>query len=250
MIDGLMLMVRDKPSLEYYPVGSIFRYGVQQIKGHVYMENSIVPLLYSDGSIGYAEAKWNYQDFSGFYFDDEKNTGTESLMLYRTDNRSIGPIYVFIMNGTRLGYGLKYDSHAEPVEFEYDDWGTYDMISLFGQLWFVGYGPATSPDIGKVSMLEYDQIGQVLIDTDMKDKALAGEVYFLKEGYELYIRDLVKGDVEEDKIFVELVKNGEVLDSAVIRSNSTYVYEKDVGDVDDLPIIVVRVGSIFSDVEE
>ncbi len=250
LIDGLMLRVRDKPSLEYYPVGSISRYGVQQIKGHVYVENSIVPLLYSDGSIGYAEAKWNYQDFSGFCFDDEKNTGTESLMLYITDNRIIRPIYEFIMNGTRLGYGLKYNSHVEPVEFEYDDWGTYDVIGLFGQLWFVGYGPATSPDIGKVSMLEYDQIGQVLIDTDLKDKALAGEVYFLKEGYELYIRDLVKGDVEEDKIFVELMKNGKVLDSAVIRSNSTYIYEKDVGDADDLPIIVVQVGSIFSDVEE
>ena len=54
LIDGLMLRVRDKSSLEYYPVGSIFRYGVQQIKGPIYMGNSIVPLLYSDGSIGYA----------------------------------------------------------------------------------------------------------------------------------------------------------------------------------------------------
>ncbi len=250
LIDGLMLRVRDKSSLEYYPVGSISRYGVQQIRGPIYTENSLLQFLYYDGSIGYAEAKWNYRDFSGFYFGDETYTGSESLTLYITDNRIISPIYEFIMNGTRLGYGLKYNSYVEPVEFEYDDWGTYDVICLFSQLWFVGYGPGTGPDIGRVSMLEYDMIGQVLIDTDLMDKALAGEVYFLKDGYELYIRDLVKGDVEEDKIFVELVKSGEVLDSAVIGSNSTYVYEKDVGDVDDLPIIVVRVGSIFSDERE
>ena len=250
LIDGLMLRVRDKSSLEYYPVGSISRYGVQQIRGPIYTENSLLQFLYYDGSIGYAEAKWNYRDFSGFYFGDETYTGSESLTLYITDNRIISPIYEFIMNGTRLGYGLKYNSYVEPVEFEYDDWGTYDVICLFSQLWFVGYGPGTGPDIGRISMLEYDMIGQVLIDTDLMDKALAGEVYFLKDGYELYIRDLVKGDVEEDKIFVELVKSGEVLDSAVIGSNSTYVYEKDVGDVDDLPIIVVRVGSIFSDERE
>jgi len=241
----LMLRVRDTPNLIYYPVGAITEYGVHEIRGPVYSERSQVPISTATGEfVGYAQARWNYENFTGFYFDDDKKIGSETLIIHRTDGRNIRPIR---SDGTRLVDGAEYLCLVHDVDFEFDPWGSYQIVCFLGDVWFVGYGPSTTLDVEKVSMLEHEQIGRVLIDTDLKDKAVAGEVYFLNDGYTLYIRDVVKDDVEDDKIFIELSKNNQLLDSAVIKSNSTYVYEKDVGDVEDLPIIALHVESIFSD---
>ncbi|MHC1631978.1 MAG: S-layer protein domain-containing protein [Methanotrichaceae archaeon] len=250
LVGGLMLKVRDDPSLVYYPVGIISEYGVHEIRGPVYTQNSSVPIYdpVRKNVVGSAEARWNYENFSGFYFDDDNNIGSESLILFGTDGRNIMPIHIDA-SGHLVG-GLQYASFVEPAEFEFKDWGYYNVVCLLGQMWFAGYGSGANLDIKKVNMMEYNQIGQVLIDTDQEDKASAGEVYFLKEDYKLYVRDLAKEDVEEDKIFIELMKDDELVDSAVIRSNSTYVYKINVGDVDDLPIIILHVGSIFRNEDE
>jgi hypothetical protein len=103
------------------------------------------------------------------------------------------------------------------------------VLCFLGDVWFVGYGPGATLDVEEISMLERDQLGRVLIDSDQRDMAVAGDVYYLGEGYTLLIRDVVKDDVKKDEMFIELRKNNQLLDSAVIESNSTYVYERDVG---------------------
>ena len=245
LVGNLMLKVRDTPNLFYYPLGAITEYGVHEIRGPVYNERSQVPISTATGEfVGYAQARWNYENFTGFYFDDDKKIGSETLIIHRTDGRNIRTIR---SDGTRLVDGAEYICFVHNVDFEFDPWGSYQVICFLGDVWFVGYGLDTTLDVKDVSMLEHEQIGRVLIDTDLRDKAVAGEVYFLEDGYTLYIRDVVKDDVKDDKIFIELRKNNLLLDSAVIKSNSTYVYEKDVGDVEDLPIIALHVESIFSD---
>ena len=245
LVGNLMLRVRDTPSLIYYPLGAIIEYGVHEIRGPVYTEESLIPLLYSDGSIGFAEARWNHENFTGFYFDDEDDVGTESLILFMSEDGIIQPGYEFMMNETRVGYGFKYTTFVEPVKFEFEDWGSYDATALFGQLWFAGYGTETSSEIGTKSMIEMKQVGQVLLDTDESYRIVGGVALTLKDGYEVYTVD-----VSNDSVFIMLVRNEEVLDRGVVPSNSTYVYKKDVGDVDDLPLIVLHVGSVFSDDEE
>jgi len=183
-------------------------------------------------------------NFTGFYFDDDKKTGSETLIIHRTDGRNIGTAR---SDGTRLVDGVEYLCLVTDVDFEFDPWGSYQAICFLGDVWFVGYDSSTNFDVDDVSMLEHEQIGRVLIDTDMRDKAAAGESYLLNDGYTLFIRDVVKDDVEEDEMFIELRKNDQLVDTAVIKSNSTYIYEKDVGDVEDLPIIALHVESIFSD---
>lgn len=245
LIGNLMLRVRDSSNLVYYPVGAITDYGVHQIRGPAYNENSQVPISTATGEfVGYAQARWNYVNFTGFYFDDDKKTGSETLIIHRTDSRNIRPAR---SDGTRLVDGAEYLCLVTDVDFEFDPWGSYQAICFLGDVWFVGYNPSTNFDVDDISMLEHEQIGRVLIDTDMRDKAVAGETYFLNDGYDLLIRDVVKDDVEEDEMFIELRKNDQLVDTAVIKSNSTYVYEKDVGDVEDLPIIALHVESIFSD---
>ena len=53
-------------------------------------------------------------------------------------------------------------------------------------------------------------------------------------------------DVENDSIFIQLLKNGDQVDSSVVKSNSTYVFKKDLGDVEDMPIIMVHVSNVFN----
>ena len=247
LVGNLMLRVRDTSNLIYYPLGAITEYGVQEIRGPVFGERSQVPISTAAGEfVGYAQARWNDENFSGFYFDDDKKIGSESFIIHRTDGRNIKTITVS-GDGTSLVDGAEYICFVHEVDFEFDPWGSYQVLCFIGDVWFAGYGSASTLDVDDISTLEQEQIGRVLIDTDQKDKAVAGEMYFLGEGYTLYIRDVVKEDVKEDKIFIELRKNDQLLDSAVIKANSTYVYERDVGDVEDLPIIALHVESIFSD---
>ncbi|HPE49881.1 MAG TPA: S-layer protein domain-containing protein [Methanothrix soehngenii] len=245
LLGNLMLRVRDTPSLVYYPQGAITEYGVYEIRGTVYSENSNVPISTATGEfVGYAQARWNYENFTGFYFDDDKKLGFEPLIIHRTDGRFIRTAR---SDGGRLVEGAEYAGYVQYVDFEFDPWGSYQALCFLGQPWFVGYGPGAKLDVEEKSMLEQNQIGLVLIDTDQRDRAVAGEVYFLGEGYTLYIRDVVKDDVEKDEIFIELSKNNQLVDSAVVESNSTYIYKRDVGDVKDLPIIALHVESVYSD---
>jgi len=249
LVGELMFKVSDKSSLEYYPVGVISDYGIHEIRGPVYTEDSKVPIINTETReiVGYAQARWNHWNFSGFYFDDDENVGFESLLISKTEGRKIGRAQP--SRGVLLD-GMQYVSFAEPLEFDFDGWGRYNVICLFGQLWFAGYGASTSPEIGKVNLLGREQVGQVLIDSGEEIKVSAGGVYFLEENYEIHFRDLVKEDVEEDRIFIELRRDGKLLDSAVIKPDTTYVYEKDVGDVDDLPTILLHVRDIFIEENE
>lgn len=247
LVGDLMLKVRDAPDLIYYPLGAITEYGVHEIRGPVYSEESQVPISTAIGEFaGYAQARWNDENFSGFYFDDDKKIGSETLIIHRTYGRNIRAMAVS-GDRTRVIDGVEYTCFVHDVDFEFDPWGSYQVLCFLGEAWFVGYGPEANLDLDDMSMMEQEQIGRVLIDTDRKDTAVAGDFYFLGEGYSLYIRDVAKDDVKKDEIFIELRKNDKLVDSAVIKPNSTYVYERDVGDVEDLPIIALHVESIFSD---
>jgi hypothetical protein len=83
-------------------------------------------------------------------------------------------------------------------------------------------------------------LGLVLIDREKRGISLAGN-YTLAEGYEMRIID-----VGIDSIFLQLLKKGIHVDSAVVKSNTTYIYKKDIGNVDDMPIIIVHVNNAFN----
>jgi len=241
LVGNLMLRVRDTPELIYYPQGAITEYGVYEIRGPVFSENYSMPTYDRvTGEItGYAPAKWNYTNFSGFYFYDDEDVGSESLILFSVDDRLVASLRA------------QYSSNVQNVDFEVDDWGSYEVISFLGDIWFAGFGPTTVSDIEEDGMFkDYKQISRILIDTELKDKLTGGGGYLLQEGYQISIRDVTKGDVEDDRIFIELSKNNQFLESVVIEANSTYIYKADVGDMNDVPIILLKIGSIFRNESE
>jgi len=240
---GLVIRVLDTDDLAYYPEGLIADYGVHEIRGPVFTGTSSVAASFGNVPIQ-ARARWDTFNFSGFYFEDDQEIGREALVLYGAPNRLVQPASIATSpDGTAKVTGIQYSSFVQPKEFQFKSWGHYDTINFMGQPFFAGYSQNTSPEIGVGSLIEHDYLCQVLLDSDQTMKAEAGNAFILANGYELQV-----AGVDKDKIFVRLLKDGKPVDSGtVISSGSTYVYEADVGDVNDLPIIAVHVNNVFSD---
>ena len=242
LIPNLLLVVLDQPSLTYYPLGMIDDYGLHEIRGPTFSEETRIPVKMDqyDSSVW---ARWNAQNYSGFYFDPEDMLGEETLVLYSANDRIISPpsnLIIFEENKTVFQTGFQYTSILQPKEFEFKPWGNYYVINLMGMQWFAGYDSSITGTKAKKSFLEHEYLGKVLWDTELQGVAFAGN-YTLQEGYNIRIHD-----VSNDSIFLELSKDGTPIESSVIKPNSTYVYEKDLGDVDDMPVIMVHVDNVFS----
>ena len=241
LADRLMLVVVNDTRLYYYPVGAITDYGNQVIRGPVFNANSIVPVKLGQYPAT-AQARWNSGNFTGFYFSPEDKLGSETLTLFPPNDRTVPtPTKPELINGVAHWNALQYVSFMQPKQFNFRPWGYYYTISFLGESWFVGYNIGATKESDSLNLLEHQKLGKVLIDKEIRGMIVAGN-YTLSEGYQLYIRDVTK-----DKIFVHLLKDGQLVDSSIVESNSTYVYKKDLGDVADMPIIMMHVDKIFSD---
>ena len=242
LTDDLAIIVLDQPELIYYPSGGFYNYGIHEVRGPTYNASSVMPArlgIYNSSSI----ARWNAQNYSGFYFDPEKGIGDETLVIYRVAGRKVLPPSskprIDIANNTAVQEGFQYTSFTQPKEFEFKPWGNYFVISFLGDQWFAGYDSSLIGQKASKSLLEHEYLGRILIDMEPRGKILAGN-YSLAEDYEMRIRD-----VGNDSIFLQLLKEGVLMDSSVVKSNSTYIYKKDLDDIDDMPIIMIHLGNVF-----
>jgi S-layer protein (TIGR01567 family) len=243
LLDGLVLVVTDAPELVYYPQGGIFDYGIHEIRGPVYTGNSTLPLLnpVTKATMGQAKARWSSENFSGFYFDPEDLLGNEGLTINNLSGRDIKTYDSRVENGFRVGTsGMQYSSFVQISEFEFKPWGSYYAIGFLGQPWFAGYGANTSDEIGHINTMSQQQIHQLLLDLNEVITVDVGRSLPLRDGYELALLS-----VSDDEAVVQLQKNGEMVESAVLKPNSTYIYKRDVDDISDLPVIAVHIQNVF-----
>jgi S-layer protein (TIGR01567 family) len=189
---------------------------------------------------------WGPQDFAGFNYDSDDDLGTESLTLVITGDSLDEPM------------GVIYETAAQQADFEYEDWGTYWTISFLGENYFAGYAENwdsywdsylydTSEDD---NLLVDEQLSKVLYDDDQERTFSSDAPLKLEEGYELAI----KGIDSYGNIWLELKKDGEIVDSTLISpsidgatiADKTYTYTKDLGATQDIVIIAVHFkGPVF-----
>ncbi len=246
---NLRLVVLDMPDLTYYPVGIIFDYGVHEIRGPVFGSTPSIPVRMGEYSSS-AIARWNSQNYSGFFFDPDNllsiyqdSMGGETLVFYSVNGRRLEPPYNYIRyeeNKTIKQPGIQYTCIIQPKEFEYKPWGYYYTLSFVGDTWFAGYDSSLEGRNSSFSLLEQDYLGRVLIDSELEGIIVAGN-YSLQEGYEMHIRD-----VGNDSLFLQLFKDGRMVDSSVVFSNTTYMYKKDMENINDMPIIMMHFGNVFN----
>ena len=174
--------------------------------------------------------EWNPQSFSGFYYDLDTDEGSETLTIKNIDSRSIerGDII--------------YETSPISIDFEQDIWDTYEVIGFMADRYFAGYTDDTNFASSDDSLLDERQLSKVLLDTDKKYNLRSGSSLELEEGYELRIAEFGSGG---DAVMVALFKNGEKVTEDIVNEGDTFVYEKDLGDADDIPIIAIYFDNVF-----
>ncbi len=137
---------------------------------------------------------WTPQTYSGFYYDLDTGEGSENMTIQLTaGSRSV------------QRNGLQYETKPIETEFEYGDWGSYQVIGFMAERYFAGYTENSSFINDDISVISEGQLSKILIDSDDKKSLYTGSSLILEEGYSL---NIVEVDVSGDKVWVQLEKDG------------------------------------------
>ncbi|WP_052306385.1 S-layer protein domain-containing protein [Methanosalsum zhilinae] len=181
--------------------------------------------------------EWNAKSFSGFYYDLDTGMSSESMTIELLD-----------YNNRRVDDGnLRYITEPVMTGFEYGGFGDYQVIGFMADRYFAGYTAANTTFLNRdVSMMADGQLSKVLIDTDDRRSVFTGSSLVLEDGY---VINIVEIDVSGDRVFLTLSRDGREVDSAILSSGDIYVYERDIGHTDDVPVIAARISSVFRGTE-
>ncbi|MEA1906905.1 MAG: S-layer protein domain-containing protein, partial [Euryarchaeota archaeon] len=198
-------------------------------------ESSIVGGVEIRGEVATGSFTWTPANFAGFYYDIGADVGNETLTV--------------ITSGRTVYEGdMVYKTTPDLIEFEYSDWGGYQVIGFMAEKYLAGYDNETDDEITDetISLLSNDVLSKVLIDNDVKHTVPTGASLELEEGYELNITQL---DVNGNQAQIELLHNGKSVDTEIVKSPDTYLYKKNLGTVYDAPIIAIHIDSVFAGTE-
>ena len=139
---------------------------------------------------------------------------------------------------------LVYQSTPQAVEFEHNDWGNFTVVGFMADKYFAGYPDgAVDGAVDDVSLLSDNILSKVLTDTDDKESMSSGSALALEDGYSLSIMEV---DVNGETVWVQLEKDGDVVDEAFVSSGQDYIYETDLGEAENIPLIIVHFGTVFA----
>ncbi len=201
------------------------------------------------GQVATADSTWNSQNFAGFYYDIKDDIGTETLSTTLTDKKLSGD----------SPYGVKYETKAQSKEFKFEDWGAFNVMGFLADRYFAGY--VENVDNAEKNLLfkestdenslSSEQLQKILIDDDTEKTVTSGTPMKMEEGYELAIKSI---DIDGNKVYLELSKDGSVVDSKVISpsktdatmADKTYYYKNPaVGDQKKLVTIAAHFKNAF-----
>lgn len=196
----------------------------------------LLALALTTGAVASAEecidinhtTKLTCQNFAGFYHDSSQNICTESLE-FRPSNVDPSKLTATLsdepdQNGLK---GVIYQTKAELKRSAF-----YPSISY----WVIGFlGEAYLAELpSEAHFMAISLLPKVLLDTDSETEISSNSPLQLDEGYQL---DLKSIDIDGNKVYLELSKDGSVVDSKVISpskdgatmEDKTYTYENDIG---------------------
>ncbi|WP_321419746.1 S-layer protein domain-containing protein [uncultured Methanomethylovorans sp.] len=184
--------------------------------------------VYSGDKLSDIPVSFDYTEFAGFYYDIDDNIGSESLSI---DSNMVSDPRTIDDNG------LTYRTTIQNVDYTYSDWtGQFPKMGFLAQ----DYVPVNGqPDV----------LSKLILDSDDKYTLRVGQSLDLGEGYAITPKQI---DVDGNKVWLELSKDGVYLDDQVITvtdadvENSTWDYEQDdVGGEDNVVIMRAHVNEVF-----
>lgn len=170
-------------------------------------------------------------NFAGFYYDIDDGFGTESLTgSIDTAKHSISK------------EGLIYSSTPQLKTFDYEKWGQYRVVDLFGE----PYVPLQKVDS---TNSKDEKLAHLLYDSNDKFTLKVGDALDLGSGYSLVAKQI---DTDGNKVWLELLKDGSLIDNAIVSvntSNTTWILERTVSGEKDTVIFRVQVNQVFQGTE-
>jgi len=178
------------------------------------------------GSVADDAATWTPTNFAGFFYDIDDDIGTEELN-------------VATISGSRsINEGaLTYNTTIELVEYaaDFGDDTDYPVVGFFAEKYVA------------LDENSADELVKLLLDSDDKYTLRTGSALELPNGYELTAKQI---DVEGNKVWMELSKDGEFIDDEVVNvaadnAPATWTFETDVGDTEDVPVFKALITQVF-----
>jgi S-layer protein (TIGR01567 family) len=173
----------------------------------------------------------------GFYYDLDDGVGSEDLKLSAS-----------VSGRTIPENGLVYSTSPQEVKFTYTGFGKYQSIGFMADKYFAGYTSNTQPpnprpniDFSGISPLSKGALHEILIDDDANRTIAVGSTIPLKEGYVLKATDI---DPNARTMLLSLLKDGIEVDVSPLSADQTYIYNKTVGGIENLPLIMVRLDNV------
>jgi len=210
-----------------------------------------------------ASTTWDYKNFAGFYYDIDKNIGTEQIT-FNVAGVDAGKATA-TLSDTEGARGIIYKTTAQPKNFKFNAWGSYQVIGFLAERYFAAYnvditqkmkdaGENATPYLYDKSknrnLMTNEQISKVIEDSDTERTIASASPLKLGEGYQLDVQSI---EVDGSKVYVELSKDGAVVDSKVIQpsisnakmGDKTYYYKKDLGDTKEIVVMAVHFKNAF-----
>ena len=195
------------------------------------LETRCVVATVEDGAV----YSWGPQEFAGFYYDIDDNIGQESITLCITGDDLEEP------------NGVVYETVAQQDTFDFEEWGEFWTIAFLAEEYFAAYVEDSFlyDDSTDDNLMVDEQLSKVLINDDEERTFATGTPLKLEEGYELVIQEI---NVDNNWVYVQLMKNGIVVDTDVIEpskigatiEDKTYTYKMNLGDTKDIVVIAVH----------
>jgi len=176
---------------------------------------------------------WNSYNFPGFYYDLDDDLTTEELTISNI--------------GRTIAAGdIIYKTSPIEIKSNYSGFGKYMIIGFMADRYFAGY-TLNSVISGnrEINTIGNSQLQRVLFDDEDKRVVFEGGTLTLGEGYVLKLKQIDIG-AGPRQVWFTLLKDGSEVDNGVVGAGNTYIYTKNVGSMNDLPILAVRIDSVFS----
>ena len=243
LMGDIHLKTADSDTLRFYIYRQATQPGTYDIRGAIAGSTGRTDNLV-DGSF-----TWNPQNFAGFYYDVDRDLGTETLTTTLTEGSRLSGDYP---------NGIEYQTMAQLAEFKFEDWGRYRLIGFMAEPYFAGYSPAEDWEFDLFyresiddNSLASEQLEKILRDESEKIVLAKGSYLDLEEGYRL----LLKGVDESGRAYLELSRDGVPVDSKIIAPgheyantvDKTYYYRTNVGVQNGLVTIAVHFRDAVND---
>jgi S-layer protein (TIGR01567 family) len=235
IMPGIIIRTADADELRYCVFRELTKPGTYELRGSVAIDSNA----------------WNAQNFSGFYYDIDGDIQTEELTATITSGNFVEP------------GGLTYSTSTLADDFEFEDWGSYEVMGFLGEKCFAGYIEGSDSGEGYLfekstikNALAEGQIMKVLADDDTERTITSNTSLMLAENFSLELKAVNPND---GKVLIELHRDDHLVADWIIQpskedagiSDQTIFYRNpQVGSQKNLVTIAVHFKDAFKGADQ